>query len=430
MRILVYPHAMEIGGSQLNAIELAAGVRDLGHDVAVISEPGPLVERVTGAGLEHLRLDPGRRRPSLATVRMLRGLVAERGIDIVHGYEWPPGLEAFHAARRSGGTAAVCTVMSMAVAPFLPPSLPLVVGTQDIRRSVLDRRGNRPGEVHLIEPPVDVVANAPGHPVARFRAAFGLDEGHLDVVVVCRLVPELKLEGVLTAIEVIGRLGGQLPLRLVIVGDGPSRGTVEARAAQVNGRLGRRAVVLTGQIDDPRPAYAAASIALGMGGSALRALAFATPLIVQGEQGFFTLLTPESSELFLAQGWYGIGGSGADGLAGILRGLAADEGRRKELGGYGRELVTTRFSLDRAARVQVEIYRSALAGRSAGRRDAAATVAQVARYKVQRRYQRYRGAAARDDFNAVAPRRTDQTGQAGSSQAGSSQAGRTSGRTS
>jgi hypothetical protein len=33
MNIVVYPNAMSIGGSQLNAIELAAAVRKHGHNV-------------------------------------------------------------------------------------------------------------------------------------------------------------------------------------------------------------------------------------------------------------------------------------------------------------------------------------------------------------------------------------------------------------
>jgi glycosyltransferase involved in cell wall biosynthesis len=408
MRIGVYPHAMEVGGSQLNAIELAAAVRDLGHEVTVISEPGPLVERVTASGLEWLPLDAGRRRPAPATVRLLRALIAERGLDIVHGYEWPPGLEAFHAARTGGGrVAAVCTVMSMSVAPFLPPSLPLVVGTAEIRHSVLDRRGARKGTVHLIEPPVDVVANAPGHPCEDFRRRHGLTDDRLNVVVVSRLVPELKLEGIRTAIDVIGGLAEELALRLVIVGDGPCRAEVQERAAAVNAVRGVGTVVVTGPLDDPRPAYAAASIALGMGGSALRALAFGTPLIVQGERGFFRVLTPESAQTFLSQGWYGIGdgrSSGPETLAAILRELAGAQALRKELGEYGRRLVTGRFSLQQAAKAQEAIYQEALRGGPGARRDAVASMAGVVAHKVRRRLQRYRGGGVRDDFNAVVKR--------------------------
>jgi glycosyltransferase involved in cell wall biosynthesis len=397
VKILVYPHAMEIGGSQLNAIELAAAVRDIGHEVAVIAEPGPLAERLSSLGLEHLALDAGRRRPSPATVRLLRRLISERGYDIVHGYEWPPGIEAFYAAGRRA--AAVCTVMSMSVAPFLPASLPLVVGTYELRERTAGRRS---GPVHLIEPPIDVDDNAPGHPAEEFRDRFGLDEDHFDVVIVGRLVRELKLEGVLTAIKVVGELGRELPIRLVIVGDGPARAVVETRATEVNAALGRRAVVLTGQLDDPRPAYAAASVSLAMGGSALRALAFGRPLIVQGERGFFELLTPESCDVFLRQGWYGLGdGDGAVRLAKILRELAAGPDRVAELGAYGRHLVVERFGLRRAARLQEQIYRDALASRApAG--ELVSTAGRVLSYKIRRRYQRLLGTAARDDFNAVA----------------------------
>jgi glycosyltransferase involved in cell wall biosynthesis len=368
----------------------------------VLGEPGPLVANVTAAGLEHLPLDPHRRRPSASTVRLLRRLVERRGFDVLHGYEWPPGVETFYAALRGPATA-VCTVMSMSVAPFLPASLPLVVGTAEIReRATPGRRA-----VHLIEPPVDIAANAPGHPVAEFRDRFDLPVGPLDIVVVGRLVAELKLEGLLSAVEVVARTAAELDVRLIIVGDGPARREVEERANAANATAGRRVVVLTGQLDDPRPAYAAASVCLAMGGSALRSLAFAKPLIVQGELGFFELLTPETEASFLEQGWYGLGAGRHEGpgrFEAALRRLYDDAPLRDKLGGYGRQLVVDRFSLDRAARVQVEIYERARVERPAAR-DALPTARGVLGHKLRRRYQRLRGTHARDDFNAVARER-------------------------
>ncbi|MDQ7909630.1 glycosyltransferase family 4 protein [Phytohabitans sp. ZYX-F-186] len=398
MRILVYPHGMHVGGSQLNAIELAAAVRDLGHEVAVIGEPGPLVDRVTAMGMEHLPISDRRRRPSPGVTAKLRRLIRARGLDVVHGYEWPPALEANAAVYPGGRAAAVATVMSMAVAPFLPASMHLVVGTAALQRHTAARR---PGPVHLIEPPVDVVQNAPGHPTADFRAEFGLDPGYVDIVAVTRLSPQLKLEGILTAIDTVGELAQHVAVRLVVVGDGVARETVEARAAAANTRAGRRAVVLTGELLDPRPAYAAADIMLGMGGSALRALAFGKPLVVQGEEGFWRLLTPESVDLFLEQGWYGVGQ--VDDLGTVLRRLLADPGERAKLGTYGRELVVERFSLQRAARLQVEIYEQALAvkqGAGARTRDGLRSLAGLAAHKTRRRYESLRKSAARDDFNA------------------------------
>ena len=407
LNILVYPHDMAMGGSQLNAIELAAATADLGHRVAVVGDDGPLVRMVRDLGLRHIPVPADRRRPSPGVARDLRRLVRAEGIDIVHGYEWPPGLEAAAAVFPLGRAAAVCTVMSMAVAPFLPRNLPLVVGTRAIQEKTA---AGRPGPVHLIEPPVDVVANSPGHPADAFRAEHGLDGSDIvDIVLVCRLVPELKLEGVLTAIDVVGELAGELPLRLTVVGDGTARATVDEHAAKANARAGRRAVVLTGELFDPRPAYAAADIMLGMGGSALRSLAFARPLVVQGEKGFWELLTPESCGLFLQQGWYGVadGTGGAERLAGILRILVADPARRAELGAYGRQLAEDRFSLTRSARVQEDIYAEALAAARSGRSrlaqggEAVRSLAGVIAHKAGRRYRSLRGTRASEDFNQV-----------------------------
>jgi glycosyltransferase involved in cell wall biosynthesis len=411
LRVLVYPHAMEVGGSQLNAIELAAAVRDLGHDVTIVSEEGALMSRVAELSLAHLPLPQERRRPSASVVRQLRDRVRGDHVDVVHGYEWPPGLEAAAAVLGRREAAAVCTVMSMAVAPFLPRSLPLVVGTRAIQQQTQLRRS---GPVHLIEPPVDVRSNAPGVDTDEFRARFGLErtmagtgEPIVDVVVVCRLVPELKLEGVLTAVDVVGDLARHRPVRLIVVGDGSARDEVAARTARANERAGRAAVVCTGELLDPRPAYAAADIMLGMGGSALRALAFGRPLVVQGERGFWELLTPDSLETFLHQGWFGLGDGrgGAERLTAVLVELLDAPQLRASLGRFGRDLAVDRFSLEAAAKTQEDIYRQALATPHRLRPGTLIEMAQSASgllaHKIRQRHHARRGTGSRDDFNAA-----------------------------
>ena len=42
MKIMVMPIDLEIGGSEINAIDLAAAVHRHGHDVVVIGRHGPL----------------------------------------------------------------------------------------------------------------------------------------------------------------------------------------------------------------------------------------------------------------------------------------------------------------------------------------------------------------------------------------------------
>lgn len=400
MRILVYPHDLHMGGSQINAIELAAEVRSFGHEAFVYGQAGPLCEKVADLGLEFIESPRARRRPTLPIVSQLRRVIRSRGIDVVHGYEWPPILEA-RLATLGTKTTCVGTVMSMAVAPFIPQDVALVVGTEQIAAAERDA-GRR--AVAVIEPPVDITENRPdlGLDTDAFREAYDIPAAGVHVVTVTRLARELKLEGLLTAIDVIPRCSEDTIL--TIVGDGPAASVVAAAAQRANESCGRAAVVLTGEIRDPRPAYAMADVVLGMGGSALRALAFCKPLIVQGEQGFWQALTPESLEEFLWTGWYGVGADPSEGPARLLSAvepLFASPELRRERGDFGLRLVEERYSLEAAARRQVGIYESALARpRRPSPARATAAAGRFLGYSLRGALSRVKGSVRRDDFNA------------------------------
>lgn len=406
MRILVYPHDLRMGGSQLNAIELGAAVQRLGHDVLLFGQPGPLAQVAVDLGLEFVPAPLPRKRPSPAVVRALVRTVRERRVDILHGYEWPPALESLAASKLAPGTTAVATVMSMAVAPFIPKSMPLMVGTEQILQWESSRRRR---DVHLMEPPVDTHANQVSATAdsEAFRHKFALTDATLNVVCVTRLARELKLEGIISAMDAVHRLSRENPVRLIIVGTGPAAEEVSHRAAMINEASGRNTVRLTGELADPRPAYAAADVVLGMGGSALRGLSFGKPLVVQGEGGFWELLTAESLPAFLWQGWYGSGpgtaGPGSSGLVSILRGLLEDRPLRDVLGAFGRGVVEDRFTLSSAAQRQTELYKRFAASVQSPASTVAAEVAAMARYSGyvgKRRGQRLLGRQPMDDFNA------------------------------
>ncbi|MFF1830871.1 glycosyltransferase family 4 protein [Paenarthrobacter sp. NPDC058040] len=405
MKIVVYPHDLGLGGSQLNAIELGAAVQSLGHEVILFGQPGPLTRRALELGLEYVEAPIPGKRPSPAVIRALVRLVRERGVDIIHGYEWPPALECLVASKVARGSDAVATVMSMAVAPFIPHSMPLMVGTEQIRRC--EEKAGRT-MVHLMEPPVDTAANSPdaGSDALGFREQWGLAPGAMDIVCVSRLSHELKLEGILAALDAVKSLTSEKAVRLVIVGSGPAEAIIRERARRTNAEAGRTVVVLTGELEDPRPAYAAADVVLGMGGSALRGMSFAKPLVVQGERGFWELLTPESLPTFLWQGWYGSGSGKAGGssaLATILARLLHDQALREALGAFGRRLVVDRFSLAVSAQRQLDLYKKVAASRKRQVPLAPAEAFALARYSAyvaRRRWLRIRGKAALDDFNA------------------------------
>jgi glycosyltransferase involved in cell wall biosynthesis len=225
-------------------------------------------------------------------------------------------------------------------------------------------------------------------------------------VLVSRLAVALKLESIERAIAAATLLGAETGMRLVIVGDGPARDRLGRAALAANLRTGESTVILAGELADPRPAYAAADIVLGMGGSALRAMAFEKPVVVLGELGFARLLTSDSASTFLWQGFYGLGDGDTDPeiLAQLLKGLLADPQRRAELGRFARTFVESKFNLVTAGERQIALYEEWIRERphrARVHREALRSGLQLFAHKVRQRLKRRRGDQAAEDFNAI-----------------------------
>ena len=399
----MFPPALRVGGSQLNALELAEELQGRGHQVVLFSEDGPLRSRVESAGLPFA---PAPERPKLRpwplTAWRLVEVARQHRADVVHAYEWPPILESAYGPFLREGTPVVGTVMSMGVAPFIPRHIPLVVGTAQIAEVERQRRP----VVELVEPPVDVILNRAGLGGREVRRRAGVRDEDFLVVVVSRLANELKRDGLLEAVRTAGALAAEMPLRLLVVGDGAARRELETQARGVNASARRDVVHFAGTVMDPRSFYDAADVVLGMGSSALRGMAFGKPLVVQGERGFWQVLDESSLPLFLHQGWYGIGPGtgGLERLAAALRSLHADPHLREALGAFSRAVVTERFSLRRAADLHERIYdeaRRAVPSRRSFVPAALGPLAQAVSHEARHRWAATRGSGVTEDFNHI-----------------------------
>jgi L-malate glycosyltransferase len=347
MKILVYAHRLEWGGTQVNAIELSATLRDrYGHDVAILATPGPMSESARQKGLRLLPAPDAHVHPSLGRMRALRRAVHEERPDVLHVWDWWQCLDALYSVYLPMRLPMVVTDMTMTVSRFLPMRVHTTFGTP----ALADRaRGEGRRFVEVIVPPVDVHLNAPDAvDDSAFRVAHRITHDTVTLVTVSRLVKFMKSESLSRTIAAVAELGSKLPVRLIIVGDGDARADLQRQADAVNRDLARDAVVLVGPMLDPRPAYSAADVVIGMGGSALRAMAFAKPVLVVGEQNFCRPFNPQTADYFLYHGMYG-NGNGGDGnelfVESISR-LVEERTRYRELGTFARDFVLDHFSLE------------------------------------------------------------------------------------
>ncbi len=349
-----------MGGCPINALDLARTLRQRGHhlDVFAVDEDVrvsilPYAER---AGFPVTVLT--RAASTWSRARQIRELADRQRSDVVHVYAPWLGPPAAVAAADRPGRAVIVTNWTMDNSVRTPSHTPLVVGTRALQ---VDAQRRQSSPVWLLEPPVDLTADRPSPKLARrFRRQWGIADDDVTCVIVSRLDEVMKAEGIEYAISSLEALG--VPnMRLVLVGDGNAYDRLLARAEEVNARLGREAVVLTGAMLDPRPAYAAADIMLGMGGSAIRSLAHGRPLVVLGEEGFAKTFRADSVDYFYEAGFYGRGCDG-DPVAHLTAQLHAllDAQTRQSLGQFGLGEVRERFGLAAAATSLERIYLDAL----------------------------------------------------------------------
>ena len=359
MRVLVMPHELAIGGSQINAIDLAAGVARAGHEVMVFGVRGPLVDMIHERGLEFIDAHDLSWRPAPTRIAQLIALARRRRIDIIHAYEWSTCLDAYFGPHLCLGVPLLCTVLSMNVTSMVPTGVPLVMGTEAL--------GEEAGSLHkervwVLEPPIDTERDHPSIDGSQFRHLLGVADHEFLVVTVSRLSLDIKIDALVRAIDAMEEVANAIPVRLVVVGGGQASDALRARAEALNRRVGRDVVILAGPLLDPRVAYAAADLVLGMGSSALRALAIGRPLIVQGLDAFSAVFGPDTLPMFLRQGFFGEGNGepGASRLARQIAELYHAPAEREILGAYGRSIVAERFSLARGVDVTLQMYREVL----------------------------------------------------------------------
>lgn len=363
MKVLVTINNLELGGSQLNAIDFAAAAAPLGVDTVIagyrstLPERGPtLIDAASERGVRLEILDAPMETVSAAPA--LARVADRHGADVVHAYGGWDLRAAFLGPCRWGRRPLVQTVYEMYVPSQTYRHQPLIVGT----RYLLEEQSDvRPGAVELISPPVDLRSDSRAVDPTGFEREFRLDPSRCHVVIVSRLAASMKELGIRHAIEAIELLGRD-DVDLLIVGSGDAEERLRDAGEKVNARLGRRAVVFCGAMYDPRAAYAAADLVIGMGGSAARALAFGKPLVVCGEHGWFRTFTPTTAPLLFRNSFWSDESEPApvSQLAEQIRALVDDPDERRELGGFGRDFAEANFGLEAMTARLVNVYRTAV----------------------------------------------------------------------
>lgn len=334
--------------------------------VCCLDDEGAWAPGLRARGVEVIALNrPPGFQPAIG--RDIARIAAERSVSLLHCHQYSPFVYGWIAARWNRRLKMVYTEHGrlsdappswkrQLVNPLLSSFDGAIVAVSEELRQYMIASRFPSSRVTVIRNGIPPLAMATGLDRLRARRALGLSGDDVVFMTVARLDPVKDLRTLLEAFALVRR--GIPAARLVIVGDGPERGALVARAAHAD-LAG--AVNFTGYASEVRgllPAadiYVSSSISEGISITILEAMAAGIPIVATAVGG-----TPE----IFADGAGGVlvPARDPDGLASSMLSLAADPIRRDAMGAAARTRLTGAFTMDRMIDDYAATYRGLLVG--------------------------------------------------------------------
>ncbi len=318
MACLFLLNSLTVGGSEKKSVRLAHALSDRGHDVhiAFLSEPDDLKKEIKD-NIPVLYLER-RGKFDLKALSRLTRYLADRSIDTVFCMNLYPYLYARAARFRAPRSDIQCLAfinitdfllvkekLQMAIYwPLLRSSTKLVFGCKAQQEQWSDRYFLPRDKSTVIYNGVDCSFFSPqalSADPATLRRGFGFSHSDFIITVVADLRPEKAHSDMLMACKALYSAGH--PVRLLLVGDGPERASLETRTTAL-GLTDR--VHFLGNQPDVRPAigvsdvFALSSVAVEtFSNAALEAMAMAKPVVLSDIGGAAEMVFPgENGYLF------------------------------------------------------------------------------------------------------------------------------------
>lgn len=360
MRPLIIDLGREFRGGQEQALLLARGLLARGHaPELVVVRDSLLARRAQQAGISTHGVNSRWRR--LDAARLIRHLVRERRVDIVHASE-PHGLTSAWLARAHRSIPVVVSrrvelplssdPLSMARYRSAARIIPV---SNFVKESVL-ASGFPSDRVETVLVGVEVPPriSQPARDAARGR--FGASQGSICLANVAAFVPEKGHELLLRA---AAELHAQFPqLVLLLAGEGPEKTNLQTLARELEIE---EIVKFLGFVPDVESVYVATDLFVfpshqePLACAMLSAMANALPVVAFARGG-----TPEA----IQDGINGLmaGELDSHALANAIARLIARPSEARRLGEAARETVIARFSEDHMVEDTLRLYRKVVTG--------------------------------------------------------------------
>ena len=357
IRVMHLLTSFEVGGAEIVALNLAAGMDRSRFSVCACSlnGPGPIEERFRDAGVETFTLAPGGDGLAgrIGPVRRLARLMKDRGVSVLHCHNTMPLICGAFAGRLARTPTTVCT--RHALNPRRRPGWPwrlerfagrftacqIAVSPGVLERGLAMRRMPRDRSCVIYNAIDTERFTPPASRPERRETVFGC---------VARLSEEKRHCDLLLAVGILRNRGRDVSFRLI--GDGACRPDLERQAHELG--IEDRVEFLGTRDDVPAllrdlDVFVLPSRTEGLPLSVLEAMASGLPVVATRVGSLHEIVREGRTGLLVEA-------MNPQALAAALERLVLDRALRLDMGREARRVAETEFSLKRAVEQHEALY--------------------------------------------------------------------------
>lgn len=358
---------LDIGGAETHIVELSKALKKRGVEVVVASNGGAYVYELENAGIKHFGVELHSKKPAamFRAYRQLRNIIIGENIDVVHAHARIPGFLCGLLQQRYKFRF-VTTAHWVFKAGF-PFNLLTDWGdrtlavSEDIKNYLTDNYDCRPENIRVTINGVDTEKFSSETDFSDTAKELGLSESARRVVYVSRM-DEDRSFAAHKLIEAVPKIETAVEgTEFLIVGGGNDFDSIKREADDMNARLGRRAIIVTGSRTDINRLVAAGDVFVGVSRAALEAMACEKPAVIAGNEGYIGIFDENKRKTAFDTNFCcrGCDGTTAEALAeDLIHILTAGEDERKRLGEYSLKTVKEHYSVATMATDALMMYTS------------------------------------------------------------------------
>lgn len=371
MKILMALAGLDIGGAETHVVELSKEIKRRGYDVVMVSGGGVYQKEVEEAGIRHYTVPIKRR--SVTDMLRARGqlikIIKKEKPDLVHAHARIPAflLHTIHQFRKHDFVFVTTAHWTFDTSPALKALTrwgdKTLAVSEDLKRYLLTNYNVKEENIYISINGIDGNKFSKTIDGSAFAQEFSLTPGAKRISYVSRLNPAVCAPAY-ALIEQLPAIDAAVPdVELIIVGDGAQYADMLQKAADMNAKLGRTAVYVTGPRTDINQIHACADVCVGVSRAILEPMSMEKRCVVAGQEGYIGILDEQNLDTAIA---CNLTCRGCDPLDAarlrddVIKLFEMDDVQAKAVTDFGKSVVENHYSVKTMADDNLAMYADAM----------------------------------------------------------------------